>query len=114
MGRAEIPLDEVREVHVDEGLTTLGVQSPSRYVVQSIATPVSLDMGADTKKLTAYYLRQGGIEGVWHERGADVYRVAKSTSPFMYPGAIRGTLSRPLVWGCMLGWPAYGVRLSVL
>jgi len=114
VGRATVNLEDIQEVHIDEALTTLGVQTSTHYVVQSIATPIPLGGDAHVKGRVGSRLRSSGVACVWHAGAGDVYRVAKATSPFMVPGAIRGTLSRPLVWGSMLGWLAYGVLLSFI
>ena len=46
VGRAVVPLGDIVEVHFDEAMTTLGVQTSTHYVVQSIATPVKLGVGS--------------------------------------------------------------------
>ena len=46
MGRAVIPLGDIVAVHIDEAMTTLGVQTSTRYVVQSIVAPLALGVRA--------------------------------------------------------------------
>ncbi|MCR6713074.1 MAG: hypothetical protein NVV57_10440 [Demequina sp.] len=108
MGRAVIPLEDVIEVHIDEAMTTLGVRTADHYVVQSLATPLALNMPAGARDRTVRLFRNRNIRCVWHDGLADVYRVASATSPFMWPGAVLGTLRRPLVWGSVLAGLAYG------
>jgi hypothetical protein len=109
MGRAVIPLEDVIEVHIDEAMTTLGVRTSDHYVVQSIATPLALNMPSDARDRTVRLFRNHTITCVWHDGLADVYRVASETSPFMWPGAVLGTLRRPLVWGSALAGLTYGL-----
>jgi hypothetical protein len=111
MGRAVIPLEDVIEVHIDEAMTTLGVKVSDHYVVQSIATPLALNMPAGARDRTVRLFRNHNITCVWHDGLADVYRVASATSPFMWPGAVLGTLRRPLVWGSALAGLAYGLLM---
>ena len=87
MGRAAIPLGEIVEVHIDEAMTTLGVQTPTHYVVQSIATAANLGEPEGARARADRLLSDRNLRCVWHAGLADVYAVAATTSPFMWPGA---------------------------
>lgn len=112
MGRAKIPVSDVIEVHVDEDLTTLGVKTSRAYVVQSIASPVTFSVKLDARFRTNRVLGERGISPVWHGSIGEVYSVATSTSPFMWRGAVLGTLTRPLVWGFALAGLLYGLAVA--
>ena len=111
MGRAVIPLGDIVAVHIDEAMTTLGVQTSTRYVVQSIVAPLALGVRAGAKDRTVRLFHDTNIRCVWHAGLADVYAVAAAKSPFMWPGAVLGTLRRPLVWGTALAGLAWGLYL---
>jgi len=109
VGRAVIPLADILEVHIDEDMTTIGVKTPTHYVVQSIATPASLSVGRHARERTARLFENHNIPCVWHEGIGDVYAIDKAISPFMWPGAVVGTFTRPLVWGSAFGGLAFGL-----
>lgn len=111
VGRAVIPLDEIHVVHIDEEMTTLGVKTSKYYVVQSIVAPAKFNVRAGARERTVRLLRGQNIPCLWHDSLAEVYGVAATTSPFMWPGAVLGTLRRPLVWGSALVGLGYGLLL---
>lgn len=111
-GRSVVPLERVVAVHVDDPLTTMGVDAGPRYVVMSIGSPAGPRTAAGSIEHATALLADRDIRVVRHDSATAVRAVRTASAPWHSVRAIVDTARRPLVAGTVIVGAIFAVLQS--
>lgn len=109
LGRSAVPLASVRAVHVDDPLTTMGVDVGAEYMVMSVGSPAGPREPAGSVEGAAALLADRNIPVVRHASHAAVTAVRRPTAPWHSIRAVVDTVRRPLVVGTAIAGTIYAI-----